>query len=101
MKVLLDHDLAKGVCAFSFRWTSRSSHVRQMGWDAPSNGRTIAAADVFEFNVLITADQKMYGEQSPRGVAGLVLLVVSISQAVWSNLPPCIRREIRAAIGAC
>jgi hypothetical protein len=65
-----------------------------MGWDALSNGRLIAAADVLEFNVLITADQKMYGEQSH--VARKVsLLVVTASRLDY--LLPCVP-EIRAAI---
>jgi hypothetical protein len=92
MKVLLDHDLPK---ALRLQFPGHLVlTARQMGWDALSNGRLIAAADVSEFDVLITADQKMYGEQShiERKVS---LLVVTASRLDY--LLPYIP-EIRAAI---
>jgi hypothetical protein len=98
MKVLLDHDLPKAL-RLEF-----AGHLvltaRQMGWEALSNGRLIAAAEFARFDVLITADQRMYAQQShaDRQIALIVLTAAKLTELL--PFVPKIREAVdRAALG--
>jgi predicted nuclease of predicted toxin-antitoxin system len=62
MKILLDHDLPKRL-RLLFRGHLALT-AKQMSWHELSNGRLIAAAEAHQFDILVTADKKMFGQQS-------------------------------------
>lgn len=79
MKVLLDHDLPK-----SLRLKLRGHlalTARQMQWDTLSNGRLLAMAEINSFDVLLTADRKMYG-QNQHTARKISLIVLTRSEMV-------------------
>jgi len=114
MKILLDHDLPKRL-RLKFQGHLALT-ARQMGWDALSNGRLLAMAEVNGFDVLLTADQKMFSENShlDRKVSLIVVssslmvhlepmmevLLLAVERAVPGSfeeikipLPPKVRKE--------
>jgi hypothetical protein len=83
VKVLLDHNLPRqlgprlrGHLVFT---------AKQMGWDQLSNGQLIAAAEAREFDVLVTADKKMYAQQNH---AERCLSLVVLGNNEMKNLEP-------------
>ena len=62
MKILLDHDLPKRL-RLLFRGHLALT-AKQMSWHELTNGRLIAAAEAQQFDILLTADKKMFGQQS-------------------------------------
>jgi predicted nuclease of predicted toxin-antitoxin system len=84
LKVLLDHNIP-----VQLRKTLKGHLVlttRSMGWDLLKNGDLIRVADDAGFDVLLTADQKMYEQQShlERKLA-LVVLTRSERRALEQN----------------
>jgi predicted nuclease of predicted toxin-antitoxin system len=61
MKVLLDHDLPKQLRLLLRGHLALTA--RQMLWDELSNGRLIAVAQAQGFDILLTADKRMFQQQ--------------------------------------
>jgi predicted nuclease of predicted toxin-antitoxin system len=61
MKVLLDHDLPKQLRLLLRGHLALTA--RQMSWDELSNGRLIAVAQAQGFDILLTADKRMFQQQ--------------------------------------
>jgi hypothetical protein len=99
VKILLDHDLPK---ALRLKLVGHLAlTARQMQWDALSNGRLLAMADINGFDVLLTADRKMYAQN--RYVARRISLVV-LTRSEMVYLEPMIKTILaviqRAAPGS-
>ncbi len=92
MKILLDHNLPKKL------GPKLSEHLvftaRQMGWDRIEDRLLIATSEANGFEVLITADKKMYSQQnhSQRKISLVVL-----DNNKMNNLEPKLD-AIRAAV---
>lgn len=99
MKILLDHDLPKRL-RLLFRGHLALT-ARQMSWDELSNGRLIAVAEVHQFDILITADKKMFGQQShlDRKIS-LVVLSTSLMIHLEPGFPLVLAAVQRAAPGS-
>jgi predicted nuclease of predicted toxin-antitoxin system len=99
MKILLDHDLPKRLRPL-FRG-HLALMARQMAWDALSNGRLLAAAEAQQFDVLVTADKKMFEQQQhlDRKI-GLVVLSTSLMIYLEPGFPLVLAAVQRAGRGS-
>ena len=98
MKILLDHDLPKRLRLLFKGHLALTA--RQMSWEALSNGRLIAVAEAQQFDILVTADKKMFGQQShlDRKI-GLIVLSTSLMIHLEPGFPLILAAVQRSAPG--
>ncbi len=101
MKVLLDRNISEHLKALlPDHQVTATMDRRWEGWNRLRNGDLIAAAEGEDFDVLVTADKKMFREQSHRKqVISLVVLGTLRWEILKANLPS-IDAAIRRAIPA-
>ena len=83
MKILLDHDLPKRLRLLFKGHLALTA--KQMSWHELTNGRLIAAAEAHQFDILMTADKKMFGQQ--RHLERKISLIV-LSTSLMAHLEP-------------
>jgi predicted nuclease of predicted toxin-antitoxin system len=92
MKVLLDHDLPKQLRLLLRGHLALTA--RQMSWEELSNGRLIAAAQAQGFDILLTADKRMFQQQQhvERSIS-----IILLSTPLMVHLQPHIKLILDAS----
>lgn len=79
MRILLDHNVPVGVRAFLKQHEVRT--ILEMNWPAQiENGELLKAAEAANFDVLVTSDQNIQHQQSPKGRR---LALVILGSNIW------------------
>lgn len=87
MKVLLDHNIPIGLAKLIQGHEIKSA--ASQGWAVLGNGDLIAAAEMFGFEIMITADQGIEHQQSLKN-RRIALVVLSTNH--WATLRAGVRR---------
>ena len=94
MLILFDHVTPRGIAQFLPGHTV--TKAKERGWDTPTNGDLLAAAERAEFDVLLTADKNIRYQQN---LTGRRIALVVLSTPQW----PLVRlhmERIAAAVNA-
>jgi hypothetical protein len=94
MRVLFDNGVPRGVASVLKEHVVEEA--RDRGWDRLTNGDLLRAAEVAEFEVLLTTDRNIRYQQN---LSRRVIAIVTLSKGSW----PLIKRklhEIAAAVAA-
>jgi hypothetical protein len=70
--------------------------VREMDWRGTKNGELLRKAADNNFDVMITADSKMYFQQNPRKLRIAVLLVPTNRSRLLQQIVPAIEESLRS-----
>ena len=99
MKILLDHDLPKRLRLLFPGHLALTA--RQMLWETLSNGSLLAVADAQAFDVLLTADKKLFQQEShlDRNIS-LVVLSSSLMVHLEPNIALILAALERATPGS-
>jgi hypothetical protein len=90
--ILLDQNAPRGLRQILFDLDVKSAY--EMGWDALSNGKLLAAAEAAGFEIMLTGDQNIRTEQN---LAGRKIALVVVSTNHWDT----VKADSAAIVSAC